>query len=125
MLALVVTPDGFPLYHEVFAGNTNDAGAFPTIVETMAAQFGTARRVWVLDRGIATEANLAFLREHGQSFLVGTPRSQLSEFEAELATRDWREVREHVEVRSVQRGNQTYVLARSKDRRAKERAIRM
>jgi transposase len=124
VLALVVTPDGFPLYHEVFAGNTNDAVAFPLIVETMAARFGTARRVWVLDRGIATEANLTFLREHGQSFLVGTPRSQLSEFEAELATRDWREVREHVEVRSVQRGGQTYVLARSRDRRAKERAIR-
>jgi transposase len=78
----------------------------------------------VLDRGIATEANLAFLREQGQSFLVGTPRSQLSEFEAELATRDWRQVREHVEVRCVRRDGQTYVLARSKDRRAKERAIR-
>jgi transposase len=124
VLALVVTPDGFPLYHQVFAGNTNDAVAFPVIVETMAARFGTARRVWVLDRGIATAANLAFLREQGQSFLVGTPRSQLSEFEAELATRDWRQVREHVEVRCVQRGDQTYVLARSRDRRAKERAIR-
>jgi transposase len=124
VLALVVTPDGFPLYHELFAGNTNDAVAFPVIVETMAARFGTARRVWVLDRGIATAANLAFLREQGQSFLVGTPRSQLSEFEVELATRDWQQVREHVEVRSVHRGEQTYVLARSKDRRAKERAIR-
>jgi len=90
----------------------------------MEARFGTARRVWVLDRGIATEANLEFLRKRNQSFLVGTPRSKLSEFEAELATRDWREVRERVEVRSVPRGDQTYVLVRSGDRRAKERAIR-
>jgi transposase len=124
VLAMVVTQDGFPLYHEVFAGNKNDAVAFPQIVETMEARFGTARRVWVLDRGIATEANLEFLRKRNQSFLVGTPRSKLSEFEAELATRDWREVRERVEVRSVPRGDQTYVLVRSGDRRAKERAIR-
>ena len=124
VLAMVVTQDGFPLYHEVFAGNKNDAVAFPQIVETMEARFGTARRVWVLDRGIGTEANLEFLRKRNQSFLVGTPRSKLSEFEAELATRDWREVREHVEVRSVPRGDQTYVLVRSGDRRAKERAIR-
>jgi transposase len=124
VLAMVVTQDGFPLYHEVFAGNRNDAVAFPEIVETMEGRFGTARRVWVLDRGIATEANLEFLRKRNQSFLVGTPRGKLSEFEAELATRDWHEVREHVEVKSVHRGDQTYVLARSKDRRAKERAIR-
>jgi transposase len=124
VLAMVVTQDGFPLYHEVFAGNKNDAVAFPQVVETMEARFGTARRVWVLDRGIASEVNLEFLRKRGQSFLVGTPRGKLSEFEAELATRDWREVREHVEVKSVSRGGQTYVLARSKDRRAKERAIR-
>jgi transposase len=124
VLALVVTQDGFPLYHQVFVGNTNDAVAFPQIVETMEGRFGTARRVWVLDRGIATEANLAFLRARNQSFLVGTPRSKLSAFEAELATRDWQAVREQVEVRSVRRGDQTYVLARSKDRRAKERAMR-
>jgi transposase len=77
VLALVVTPDGFPLYHEVFAGNTHDATAFPTIVETMEKRFGTTRRVWVLDRGIASQANLQFLKERKQSFLVGTPRSQL------------------------------------------------
>jgi transposase len=124
VLAMVVTQDGFPLYHEVFAGNKNDAVAFPEIVETMEGRFGAARRVWVLDRGIATEANLEFLRKRNQSFLVGTPRGKLNEFEAELATQDWREVREHVEVKRVRRDDQTYVLARSRDRRAKERAIR-
>lgn len=124
ILALVVTPDGFPLYHEVFAGNTHDAVAFPQIVRTMAARFGPARRVWVLDRGIATQANLDFLREQQQSFLVGTPRSQLDGFEAELCTRDWRQVRDAVEVLCVPRDGQVYVLARSRQRRAKERAIR-
>jgi len=120
----VVTPDGFPLYHEVFAGNTHDATAFPTIVETMERRFGTARRVWVLDRGIASQANLQFLKERKQSFLVGTPRSQLTAFEAELCTKDWQAIRPAVEVQTVQRDGQTYVLARSKQRRLKERAIR-
>jgi len=124
VLALVVTPDGFPLYHEVFAGNTNDAAAFPQIVQQMESRFGTARRVWVLDRGLATEPNLAFLRERGQSFLVGTPRSKLSAFDAELCTQDWQQIREHVEVKTVLQDGQTYVLARSHQRRAKERAIR-
>jgi transposase len=124
VLALVVTPDGFPLYHEVFAGNTQDQTAFPRIVETMEQRFGTARRVWVLDRGIAKEPNLEFLRARKQSFLVGTLRSKLSEFEAELCTRDFQQIREHVEVKCIHRGNETYVLARSKQRRAKERAIR-
>ncbi|MFV2068715.1 MAG: IS1634 family transposase, partial [Pirellulales bacterium] len=124
VLALIVTPDGFPVYHEVFAGNTNDAVAFPGIVETMESRFGKARRVWVLDRGIASQKNLDFLRARNQSFLVGTPRSRLGEFDGELCMRDWHHVRPHVEVKSVQRDGQTYVLARSIQRRAKEKAIR-
>jgi transposase len=124
VLALVVTPDGFPVYHEVFAGNTNDAIAFPQIVETMESRFGVARRVWVLDRGIASKANLDFLRDRNQSFLVGTPRSRLGEFDADLCTRDWRHVRPHVEVKRVLRDGETYILARSIQRRAKEKAIR-
>jgi transposase len=124
VLAMVVTPDGFPVYHEVFAGNTNDATAFPGIVETMESHFGTARRVWVLDRGIASKENLQFLHERQQSFLVGTPRSRLGEFDAELCTREWGRVRPHVEVKSVERDGQTYVLARSIQRRLKEKAIR-
>lgn len=124
VLALVVTPDGFSLYHEVFAGNTNDATAFPTIVETMEKRFGSARRVWVVDRGIASAKNIAYLKEHRQSYLVGTPRSQLTEFEAELCTKDWHQIRDAVEVKTIRRDGETYVLARSKQRRLKERAIR-
>lgn len=124
ILALVVTPDGFPLYHEVFAGNTNDAKAFPTIVETIEQRFGEAQRVWVVDRGIASEANIAYLKERKQSYLVGTPRSQLTDFEAELCIKDWHKVREVVEVKTIRRDGETYVLVRSKQRRLKERAIR-
>jgi transposase len=124
VLALVVTPDGFPVYHEVFSGNTNDVVAFPEVIQTMESRFGTARRVWVLDRGIASQDNLDFLRQRQQSFLVGTPRSRLSEFEGELCTRDWQHVRPHLEVKSVPRDGQTFVLVRSVQRRAKERAIR-
>jgi transposase len=112
------------VYHEVFAGNMNDAVAFPGIVQTMESRFGRARRVWVLDRGIASRKNLDFLRQRRQSFLVGAPRSRLGEFDGELCTRDWRQVRPHVEVKSVERQGQTYVLARSIQRRAKEKAIR-
>lgn len=124
VLAMVVTPDGFPVYHETFAGNTQDAAAFPKIVETMEQRFGSARRVWVLDRGIASESNLAYLRGRTQSFLVGTPRSKLNAFERELIARDWHQIREAVEVKCVVREGQAYVLARSRQRRAKERAIR-
>jgi transposase len=77
-----------------------------------------------LDRGIASKGNIEFLRGRQQSFLVGTPRSRLSEFEAELCTRDWQHARPHVEVKTVQRDGETYVLARSVQRRAKEKAIR-
>lgn len=124
VLAMIVTPDGFPVYHELFAGNMHDDIAFPKVVETMESRFGKARRVWVLDRGIASKENLDFLRERQQSFLVGTPRSRLAEFDGELCTHDWRFVRPHVEVKSVQRDGQTYVLARSIQRRLKEKAIR-
>jgi transposase len=124
VLALVVTHDGFPMYHEVFTGNTTDGVAFPRIVQTMEARFGTARRIWVLDRGLATQKNVEFLRKRNQSFLVGTPRSQLSEFDAELSTQDFQHVRDHVEVKCIQRGGEAYVLVRSAPRRLKERAIR-
>jgi hypothetical protein len=106
VLALIVTQDGFPLYHQVFSGNTPDGAAFPKIVETLEQRFGTARRVWVLDRGLASVSNLEFLKQRQQSFLVGTPRSQLTEFEAELSTRDFQQIRRHVEVKCVQRDGQ-------------------
>jgi transposase len=124
VLAMVVSPEGFPLWHEVFAGNTSDNAALPGIVDSVSAKFGSMRRVWVVDRGLATNKSVQYLKERKQSFLVGTPRGMLEEFEAELCTADWALVRPQVQVKVVQRDGEAYVLARSRLRRKKERAIR-
>jgi transposase len=124
-IGLVVTADGFPLGYEVFAGNRNDVTTLEEIVETMEAKYGRAKRVWVFDRGIVSEENLEFLSGRGGRYLCGTPKKQLREFERELVERDWREVREGIEVKLVPSpdGEETYVLCRSRDRRGKERAM--
>jgi transposase len=124
-IGLVVTTDGFPLGHEVFAGNRNDARTLKEVVAAMEAKYGKAKRIWVFDRGIASEANLEFLRERGGQYLVGTPKSQLRKFEKELIDKDWREVREGIDVKLVPSpgGEETFVLCRSRDRRAKEKAM--
>ncbi len=124
-IGLVVTTDGFPLGYEVFAGNRNDVKTLEEIVEAMEAKYGKANRIWVFDRGIVSEANLAFLRGRGGQYLVGTPKSQLRKFEKELIGKDWREVHEGIEVKLAPSpgGEETFVLCRSRDRREKERAM--
>jgi len=124
-IGLVVTTDGFPLGYEVFAGNRNDVTTLEEIVEAMEAKYGKADRIWVFDRGIVSEANLAFLRGRGGQYLVGTPKSQLRKFETDLIDKDWREVREGIEVKLVPSpgGEETFVLCRSRDRREKEKAM--
>jgi len=124
-IGLVVTTDGFPLGYEVFAGNRNDVTTLEEIVEAMEAKYGKANRIWVFDRGIVSEANLAFLRGRGGQYLVGTPKSQLRKFETDLIDKDWREVREGIEVKLVPSpgGEETFVLCRSRDRREKEKAM--
>jgi transposase len=124
-IGLVVTTDGFPLGYEVFAGNRNDVTTLDEIVEAMEAKYGKAKRIWVFDRGIVSEANLAFLRGRGGQYLVGTPKSQLRKFEKELIDKDWREVRPGIEVKLAPSpgGEETFVLCRSRDRREKERAM--
>ncbi len=124
-IGLVVTADGFPLGYEVFAGNRNDVTTLEEIVEAMEAKYGKANRIWVFDRGIVSEANLAFLRGRGGQYLVGTPKSQLRKFEKELIDKDWREVRHGIEVKLVPspEGEETFVLCRSGDRREKEKAM--
>jgi transposase len=124
VLAMVVSVEGFPLWHEVFAGNKSDKTALPEIVEAVSAKFGSMRRIWVVDRGLATEKSVQYLKDHQQSFLVGTPKGMLKEFDAHLCTADWTLVREQVQVKVVQRDGEAYVLARSRLRRKKERAIR-
>jgi transposase len=124
-IGLVVTTDGIPLGYEVFAGNTNDSKTVQTIVQAMESKYGQANRIWVMDRGMVSEANLEFLRQRGGSYIVGTPRAMLRQFERYLVNKDWHEVQAGVEVKLVPGpdGQETFILARSADRREKEKAM--
>ena len=125
-IALVVTTDGMPLGYEVFDGNRHDSTTVEEIVTTMEKKHGKANRIWVLDRGMVSESNLAFVRERGGCYIVGTPKASLRKFEAELvAKKDWDQVEAGVDVKLVPSpdGEETFILARSVERREKERAI--
>jgi transposase len=124
-IGLVVTEDGFPLGYEVFAGNTNDSKTVKTIIESLERKYGALSRVWVMDRGMVSEDNLRFLRERGGQYIVGTPKQMLRQFEQYLTEQDWTMAQEGVEVKLVPGpgGEETFILARSADRRAKERAM--
>ena len=125
-IALVVTFDGFPLGYEVFAGNTHDSRTLQTIVATMEARHGMLGRVWIADRGMASAANLAWLRETGRRYIIGAPKSELKKFASELARPDgWRMIQEGVEVKLTRHPEtgETVILCRSADRRSKERAM--
>jgi len=124
-IGLVVTGEGLPLGYEVFSGNTADSTTIETIVGAMEKKYGRAQRVWVMDRGMVSEDNLSFLRARGNSYIVGTPKAMLRRFEEHLTREEWHVVREGVEVKLVPgpEGEETFVLARSADRREKERAM--
>jgi transposase len=131
-IGLVVTPDGLPLAYEVFDGNCPDVASLGDIFELMERRYGKARRIWVLDRGIVSEENLAALRAKGADYIVGTPRARLRQYEKELLDRsNWSQVESGVEVKLVEippaesepRTKEAYVLCRSTDRVEKDRAI--
>jgi len=124
-IGLIVTEEGFPIGYEVFAGNTHDSKTVQSIVESLEKKYGTINRVWVFDRGMVSEANLKFLRERGSQYIVGTPKSMLRQFEQHLVNPDWTEAQAGVEVKLVPSpdGQETFILARSVDRRAKELAM--
>ncbi len=124
-IGLIVTEDGWPIGYEVFAGNTHDSKTVQSIVESLEQKYGTINRVWVFDRGMVSEANLKFLRERGSQHIVGTPKSMLRQFEQHLADQDWTEAQAGVQVKLVPSpdGQETFILARSVDRRAKELAM--
>ena len=124
VIALIVTPRGFPLGYEVLPGNTADSTTLRDFLAKIERMYGRARRVWVMDRGIPTEAVLAEMREAGVDYLVGTPKSRLRRFEEQLVQRPWREVRQDVRVKLLAEDGEVYVLAQSRDRQRKERAIR-
>jgi transposase len=126
-IALVVTFDGFPLGYEVFPGNTHDATTVRQIVATMEARHGTVGKVWIMDRGMASAENLAWLRETGRRYILGTPKSELRKWAPALAEKTrWREIRDGIEVKlcaAPDGGEETFILCRSKDRMEKERAM--
>ncbi|MGH9888688.1 MAG: IS1634 family transposase, partial [bacterium] len=126
VIGLVVTKSGLPLGYEVFAGNQADSTSLDEIMAKMEELYGKASRVWVFDRGVASERNLEALRKNGGLYLVGTPRSLLRKVEAELLEDDWKAVREGIEVKVVpapEGREDTFILCRSTDRRKKEAAM--
>jgi transposase len=126
VIGLVVTRSGLPLGYEVFAGNQAESPTLEEMMSKMEALYGKASRIWVFDRGVASERNLEALRKAGGLFLVGTPRTLLRKVEAELLEENWTKVREGIEVKRVASpdgSEDTFILCRSSDRRKKEAAI--
>jgi transposase len=145
-IGLVVSRCGMPLGYEVFPGNTADVSTVEEIVTRMEQRYGKSNRIWVMDRGMVSEKNLAFLRKEGRRYLVGTPKALLRKYEQELVTEDWRQVREGIEVKllpvptdaeddgepaddrtengeSGRVGEEIFILCRSRDRVEKDEAI--
>jgi transposase len=124
-IGLVVTEEGLPLGYEVFAGNKHDSKTVQDMVETMESKYGRAQRIWVMDRGMVSEANLEFLRGRQGKYIVGTPKAQLRHVERHLTEQNWHEVQAGVEVKLVPgpQDDEQFVLTRSADRRAKEKAM--
>jgi hypothetical protein len=126
VIALVVTPDGLPLAYEVLPGNTADCKTLRMFLAKIEQQYGRARRVWVMDRGIPTEAVLAEMRgsDPPVQYLVGTPKGRLSRLEKKLLAKPWQEARAGVAVKLLAEDDELYVYAESVDRVSKERAMR-
>jgi len=124
VIALVVTPDGLPLAYEVMPGNTSDRTTLKGFLARIESLYGKANRIWVMDRGIPTEEVLGQMRADGIHYLVGTPKSQLSKMEQALLDQPWSKVHEALQVKLIEQEGEVYILARSEDRRQKERAIR-
>jgi transposase len=126
VIALIVNVEGFPMSYETLDGDRSDVTTLEVMMRMVERKYGKARRVWVFDRGVVSEANLEALRQRGGEYLVGTPRSKLKEFQQALLEEDWKQIRDEVEVKfvSLPGGSETYVLCRSRSRREKEKAIR-
>ena len=126
VIALVVTTEGLPLAYEVLPGNTADSKTLRTFLSKIETQYGKARRVWVMDRGVPTEAVLAEMRASDPpvQYLVGTPKGRLNRLEKHLIEKPWRKAREGVEVKLLAQDDELYVFAQSADRVVKERAMR-
>lgn len=124
VIALIVTPEGFPLSYEVLAGNTADSTTLSDFLNRIEQRYGKANRIWVMDRGVPTEDSLAQMRRMGASYLVGTPKGRLSKLEQGFLSQPWQRVRDGIEVKRLAGDEDTYVLAQSAARIDKERAMR-
>jgi transposase len=125
-IALVVSRCGMPLGYELFAGNKADVTTVREIVTTMEDRYGKADRVWAMDRGMVSAANIEFFKEGGRRYIVGTPKTMLRKYERQLIESDWEVVREGLEVKlcaDAEGGEETFILCRSADRREKEKAM--
>jgi hypothetical protein len=126
VIALVITPDGFPLAYEVMPGNTSDRTTLPQFLAQVERTYGQARRVWVMDRGIPSEAILADMRASGRPtfYLVGTPKGKLEQHVQQWLHLPWQQVRDSIQVKLYAHEGELYVLARSDGRQQKEIAMR-
>lgn len=126
VIALIVTPEGFPLAYEVLPGNTADSTTLRGFLDRIEHQYGKADRVWVMDRGVPTEETLRHMRNSDPPirYLVGTPKGRLSKLEKDLLLKPWHEARPGVQVKLLPQGDEMYVFAQSRDRIAKERGMR-
>lgn len=126
VIALVLTPEGFPIAYEVMAGNTSDKSTLKEFLERIEKQYGKANRTWLMDRGIPTEEVLKEMREHTPpiTYVVGTPKGRLGELEKALGELPWQQARSSVEVKVLPKAGETYVFVQSQDRVAKERSMR-
>ena len=124
-IGLVVSRCGMPLGYEIFAGNRRDVTTVEEIVEVMEKRYGKADRIWVMDRGMISEANMEFLHEGHRRYIIGTPKSMLKPYEQSLLKDDWHTVHKGLEVKCCASpdGKETYILCRSEDRAQKEKAI--
>lgn len=126
-IALVVSRCGMPLGYEIFAGNRTDVTTVEEIVTTMEVRYGRSQRIWVMDRGMSSADNIAFLKQGARRYIIGTPKSMLRKYERELLAADWTQVREGLEVKLCRDpegpGAETFILCRSAERAKKEQAM--
>ena len=124
VIALIVTPEGFPLAYEVMAGNTADNTTLASFLDKIEQQYGRSERVWIMDRGIPTEQTLAAMRGREVRYLVGTPKGRLTRLEKAFLERPWQAVRQSVEVKLLAEEEELYILVQSQQRILKERSMR-
>lgn len=124
VVALVVTPEGFPLAYEIYPGNTRDTATLEDFLNRIEQRYGKARRTWLMDRGIPTKDTLAKMRQRGIEYLVGTPKGALTRLERSIVEQPWIQARESVRVKLLDRDEEFYIFVESRDRVAKERSMR-